>query len=164
MRASKKRGDAGGLEAASAPGLNPRGTLMRPTLPLLALLALLVGCGEVQVSLSTDATAYRPGDTVQLELRNEGTREVGYNLCTVRVERREDSGWSVTPHLGETEACELMLHTLKAGARAHGTLRLPSELGAGEYRVAHDVDTLRTDSEGRTVQEPVISNSFHIGP
>ncbi|RKG52541.1 hypothetical protein D7X30_33590 [Corallococcus sp. AB011P] len=135
---------------------------MRLTVPLMALTTLLVACGEVEVSLSTDATAYRSGDTVQLELRNEGTREVGYNLCDVRVERREDTGWSHTPHLGETEACQAIQHTLKASARAQGTLRLPSELAAGEYRIVHDVDTRETDSQGRAVQEPVISNSFLI--
>ncbi|WP_434300451.1 immunoglobulin-like domain-containing protein [Corallococcus exiguus] len=137
---------------------------MRLTVPLMTLTLLLMACGEVEVSLATDATAYRPGDTVQLELRNEGTREVGYNLCTARLERREDSGWGATPHLNETEACQLVLHTLKAGARAHGTLRLPAELPAGEYRIAHNVDTLRTDSDGRTVQEQVFSNPFRIEP
>ncbi|NPC73258.1 MULTISPECIES: immunoglobulin-like domain-containing protein [Corallococcus] len=137
---------------------------MRLTLPLMALTTLLVACGEVEVSLSTDATEYRPGDTVQFELRNEGTREVGYNLCTVRVERSQDTAWSTTPHLDEGEACPLIQHTLKAGARAHGTLRLPAEFPAGEYRIVHDVDTLRTDSEGRTLQEQVISNPFLIEP
>ncbi|MBN8471511.1 hypothetical protein JYJ95_33815 [Corallococcus exiguus] len=137
---------------------------MRPTLPLMALLTLLVGCGELQVSLFTDATAYRPGDTVQLELRNEGTREVGYNLCTVRVESRHGSAWSQIPHLGENEACPLMQHTLKGGARAQGSLTLPAELPAGEYRIAHDVDTLRTHTDGRTVQEQVLSNPFLIEP
>ncbi|QAT84570.1 hypothetical protein EJ065_3001 [Corallococcus coralloides] len=135
---------------------------MRLTLSLMALTTLLVACGEVEVSLSTDATAYRPGDTVQLELRNEGTREVGYNLCDVRLDRREDAGWSHTPHLGENEACLAIQYSLKAGARAHGSLRLPSELAAGEYRVTHDVDTRETDSEGRAVQEPVSSNPFLI--
>jgi uncharacterized protein YijF (DUF1287 family) len=129
----------------------------------MALTTLLVACGAVEVSLSTDATEYQPGDTVQLVLQNEGLREVGYNLCTVRLERREDSGWTHTPHLGEDEACPLILHTLGVGAQAQGTLRLPVELQAGEYRIAHDVDTLRTDSQGRAVHEPVISNPFLVG-
>ncbi|MHA7630174.1 immunoglobulin-like domain-containing protein [Corallococcus sp. M7] len=137
---------------------------MQRSLSLMALLTLLVGCGELEVSLFTDTTEYRPGDTVQLELRNEGTREVGYNLCMVRVERREDTGWLHTPHLGETEACQAYQDTLKGGDQAQGTLKLPAELAAGEYRVVHDVDTRETDSEGRTVQEPVISNSFLIEP
>jgi hypothetical protein len=136
---------------------------MRLTLPLMALTTLLVACGEAEVSLTTDATQYQPGATVQLVLQNHGIREVGYNLCTVRLERREDSGWTYTPHLGETEACLLMLHKLGAGAQAHGTLRLPVELRAGEYRIVHDVDTLRTDSQGRSVQEPVTSNPFLVG-
>ncbi|CAM3441138.1 hypothetical protein G4177_32195 [Corallococcus sp. ZKHCc1 1396] len=136
---------------------------MRRTLPLMALTLLLVACGEVEVSLTTDAATYQPGDTVQLLLQNEGLREVGYNLCVVRLELQEDSGWSHTPHLGETEACPLILHTLERRAQAQGTLRLPDTLRAGEYRVVHDVDTLRTDSQGRAAQEAVISNSFHVG-
>ncbi|WP_147439222.1 immunoglobulin-like domain-containing protein [Corallococcus sp. CA049B] len=135
---------------------------MRLTLPLMALTLLLVACGEVEVSLSTDATAYQPRDTVRLELRNEGTREVGYNLCLVRLERREDTGWSHTPHLGENVACLAIEYPLKAGARAHGSLTLPSELAAGEYRIVHDVNTRETDAQGRTVEEAVISNSFLI--
>jgi hypothetical protein len=136
---------------------------MRRTLPLMALTTLLVACGEVEVSLTTDAMQYQPGDTVQLVLQNQGIQEVGYNLCVVRIERREDSGWTYTPHLGEAEACPLMLHTLRGGAQAHDTLRLPVELRAGEYRIVHDVDTLRTDSQGRSVHEPVISNPFLVG-
>ena len=95
-------------------------------------------------------------------LQNQGTREVGYNLCTVRIERQEDSGWTHTPHLSVSEACPLMLHTLGGGEQAHGTLRLPTELRAGEYRIALDVDTLRTDSQGRAGQELVISNPFLV--
>jgi hypothetical protein len=129
----------------------------------MALTTLLVACGEVEVSLTTDATEYQPGDTVQLVLQNHGIREVGYNLCTVRLERREDSGWTYTPHLGEAEACPLMLQTLGVGAQANGTLRLPVELRAGEYRIVHDVDTLRTDAQGRSAQEPVTSNTFLVG-
>ncbi|KFE66347.1 hypothetical protein [Hyalangium minutum] len=51
-----------------------------------------------------------------------------------------------------------MLQTLGVGAQANGTLRLPVETRAGEYRILHEVDTLRTDSQGRSVQEPVTSN------
>ncbi|RKH68962.1 hypothetical protein D7W81_11665 [Corallococcus aberystwythensis] len=128
----------------------------------MVLTTLLVGCGEIEASLATDATEYQPGDTVQLVLQNEGTRELGYNLCVVRLERQEDSGWTHTPHLGESEACPLMLHTLDHGKQAQGTLRLPTELRAGEYRIVHEVDTLRTDSQGRTVHEPVTSNPFRV--
>ena len=135
---------------------------MRRALSLMALTTLLVACGEIEVSLTTDDTKYQPGDTVQLVLQNEGIRKVGYNLCTVRVELREDSGWTHTPHLGETEACQLMLHTLGGGEEAHGMLRLPAELRAGEYRIVHDVDTLRTDSQGQSIHEPVISNTFLV--
>ncbi|MBN8226824.1 hypothetical protein JYK02_04795 [Corallococcus macrosporus] len=135
---------------------------MRHTLPLLALTTLLMACGEVEVSLSTDATAYLPGDTVQLVLVNEGTREVGYNLCGARVEHREDGEWIPTPLLGETDACPAVLHTLKVGDQAHGMVTLHKELPAGEYRIVHDVDTLRTDAEGRSLQERVISNPFRI--
>jgi hypothetical protein len=136
---------------------------MRLTLPLMTLTTLLVACGEVEVSLTTDATEYQPGATVQLVLQNHGIREVGYNLCTVRLERREDISWTYTPHLGEAEACPLMLQTLRAGAQAHGTLRLPVEPRAGELRFVHDVDTLRTDSQGRSVRELVTSNTFLVG-
>ncbi|WP_147444124.1 MULTISPECIES: immunoglobulin-like domain-containing protein [Corallococcus] len=136
---------------------------MRHALSLMALTTMLVACGEVAVSLTTDATEYQPGDTVQLVLQNEGTRKVGYNLCTVRMERQEDSGWVYTPHLGENEACQLMQHTLKGGAQAQGTLLLPAALPTGEYRIVHDVDTLRTDSQGQTDREPVTSNTFHVG-
>ncbi|SEN28687.1 hypothetical protein SAMN05444354_13657 [Stigmatella aurantiaca] len=137
---------------------------MRLTLPLMALTTLMVACGEIEVSLTTDATAYQPGDTVQLLLQNQGTPKVGYNFCIVRIERREeDAGWTHTPHLGEDEACPAMSQTLKGGAQAQGTLRLPVELRAGEYRIVHEVDTFRTDSQGRTVQEPVTSNLFLVG-
>ncbi|RKG93332.1 hypothetical protein D7V88_03045 [Corallococcus terminator] len=128
----------------------------------MALTTLLVACGEVMVSLTTDATEYQPGDTVELVLQNQGTREVGYNLCVVRIEHQEESGWIHTPHLSVGEACQLPSYTLKAGAEAHDTLRLPAALPAGEYRIVHDVDTLRTDSEGRSEREPVISNTFLV--
>ena len=135
---------------------------MRRTFSLMALTLLMVACGEVEVSLFTEATEYRPGDTVELELQNQGTREVGYNLCAVRLERQDDAAWTPTPHRDENEYCQAILHTLEGGAKAQGTLRLPSELRSGEYRIVHDVDTLRADSEGRSVQEPVTSNPFLV--
>jgi hypothetical protein len=136
---------------------------MRHTLLLTALTLLLTACGGVDVSLSTDATEYRPGDTVQLLLQNEGHREVGFNLCFARLEHREDGAWVHTPHRGENEVCQANQLPLPAGSHAEGSLRLPTELPAGEYCVVHDVDTQETDAQGRTVQLPVVSSPFLVG-
>lgn len=135
---------------------------MRHLLLWMALLPLLAGCGDVEVSLSTDAATYQPGDTVQLLLRNQGIQEVGYNLCFARLERQEGGAWVHTPHLGEGEACPAIQESLRGGARADGTLRLPTELPAGEYRVVHDVDTREKDSEGRSVHVTVASGPFVV--
>jgi hypothetical protein len=129
----------------------------------MALTTLLSACGDVEVSLTTDAAEYQPGDTVQLLLRNQGLQEVGYNLCYVRLERQEGDGWAHTPHLGEDEVCPAIQYSLEAHAHADGTLRLPKELPAGEYRVVHDVDARQTDSEGRSVHVSVVSGTFFVG-
>lgn len=136
---------------------------MRHTLLLMALSTLLAACGGVEVSLLTDAAEYAPGDRVQLQLRNQGHQDVGFNLCYARLERQDGGGWVHTPHLAESEACPAIQHALEAGAYAEGSLRLPEALPAGEYRVVHDVDTRRTDSEGKGVHVEVATGTFHVG-
>lgn len=116
--------------------------------PLLA--ALLAACSQPAgseparldgVELAVLAASVPAGDTLRAELRNTGAGEVGYNLCSLGVERMEVSGWrAVEPNFTAT-ACLDRLYTLQPGETAHTFRVLPAGLPAGSYRLSTEVRT-----------------------
>jgi hypothetical protein len=105
-----------------------------------------VASGGAGPSLRTEATAYQPGDRVDLELRN-GLRPAGYNLCFAFVTLRghEAARWvtvaaDLGPSTGHLVACTGELLPLLPLARVQAAVHLPSDLPAGEYRLVHELE------------------------
>lgn len=111
----------------------------------LVMAALLAACSQPAgseparhegVELAVRAAPVRAGDTLWAELRNAGTGTVGYNLCSLEVERMEVSGWRpVEPDFTLT-ACLDRLYTLEPGETAPTFRVLPAGLAAGTYRLS----------------------------
>lgn len=114
------------------------------------VVALLAACSQPAgseparpdgVELAVLSSPVPAGDTLRAELRNTGAGEVGYNLCSLGVERMEVSGWApVEPNFTLT-ACLDRLYTLDPGETAHTFRVLPAGLPAGSYRLSTEVWT-----------------------
>lgn len=116
---------------------------MVKTVGVAALLALLAACsgspsdpapGDA-VEFAALGTSYRAGDTVRVELRNTGSRAVGYNLCDARLERREAFGWARDERYFVATACLAMLFRLEPGATAPTFRVVPAGMEPGTYRL-----------------------------
>jgi hypothetical protein len=118
-------------------------------LVLLSVLGLgcgVVSSGGVGPSMRTNATSYLPGDEVDLHLRN-GLRPAGANLCFafVTLQGHEAAGWvtvaaDLGPSTGHMVACTAELGPLPPLGGAQTTVRLPSDLPSGEYRLVHELE------------------------
>ena len=120
-----------------------------PRLPL-ALAALLAACSQpagsdpgqsTPVELAVLGTSYRAGDTLRAELRNNSLGVVGFNLCSLGVERVEVSGWAAVEPDFTAAPCLDRLYTLDPGEAAPTFRVLPAGLPAGSYRLSTEVWT-----------------------
>ena len=68
---------------------------------------------------------------MRLTLDNGENHQIGYNLCSSVLERRDGSAWTPVP---TNEVCTMVLLTLNPGRDATFEKRLPPDLPAGEYR------------------------------
>ena len=111
----------------------------------LVLSALLAACsqpagsepaGPQGVELAVRAAPVRAGDTLWAELRNTGAGTVGYNLCSLGVERMEVSGWRPVEPDFTLAPCLDRLYTLEPGESAPTFRVLPAGLAAGSYRLS----------------------------
>lgn len=107
------------------------------------------------VDLTTDASSYRAGYPVFLELRNNSSEDVGGNLCTafLSLERRVNDSWEqVKTGLARPQdtpaVCTTELRILKPGTAATQTAFLPEETTPGTYRITN---RLYIGSESETV-------------
>jgi hypothetical protein len=88
------------------------------------------------VELAVRAAPVRAGDTLWAELRNAGTGTVGYNLCSLEVERMEVSGWRPVEPNFTLGPCLDRLYTLEPGETAPTFRVLPAGMAAGSYRLS----------------------------
>ena len=109
-----------------------------------------------EIALAVQPAAPSPGDSVHLTLSNRTAGQVGYNLCTSRLERQTGAGWEPIP---SGRVCTMEIRGLPAGEEADYTLALPADLEPGSYRYATDVEP--PDPAGRT---PVASEPFRVQP
>jgi hypothetical protein len=88
------------------------------------------------VEFAVRATSVPAGDTLWAELRNAGAGTVGYNLCSLEVERMEVSGWKLVEPNFTLAPCLDRLYTLDPGETAPTFRVLPAGLPAGSYRLS----------------------------
>jgi hypothetical protein len=94
------------------------------------------------------AVVSQPG-SLELRLRNDSNRTLGYNLCTSNVERRNGQSWQA---VASQRICTMELRTLPPGKEARYSLTL-EQLAPGEYRVTTRVEGL----PGKLTTDP-----FHL--
>lgn len=130
----------------------------------LLLLALLGACGPSgsaegrggDLGLAVEPEVAQPGDSVVLLLRNGSGEPIGYNLCTSRLERREESEWVRLP---PDRVCTRELRTLPHGEVARYPLALAADLDAGSYRYLAMIARLESRS-----RDTVATERFEVVP
>ena len=75
---------------------------------------------------------------LELQLRNNSQRTLGYNLCASNLERRSGQAWQP---VASQRICTMELRTLAPGGEARYALAL-EELPPGEYRATTRVEGL----------------------
>lgn len=128
----------------------------------LALSAVLAACTpaiqasdmNTDLALTVQPDPARPGQPVELTLRNGTAADVGYNLCTSGLERRAGESWQAVP---SDRVCTMELRLLPPGDQARYPLDLEPELAPGEYRFRTRVERMQTGD-----REDVVSRPFQV--
>lgn len=111
---------------------------------------------DVALELEVEPEEVAAGDSITLELDNESSESVSYNLCSSGLEREAGGAWE---DVQSNRVCTRELRILPPGEEARYTLQLPDELSPGTYRVYTGVHLNDTD---RSTQ--LRSESFLVLP
>lgn len=112
--------------------------------------------GDTEVRLLAQADAFEPGAPVTLVLHNEGTEQIGFNLCFHVLERRDGEEWVFADD--PERACTTQLNLLDTGGTADFATTIPGDLAPGEYRYRIAVHFM-----GREERRDQVSEPFQIG-
>lgn len=133
---------------------------------MLALSTILLLCacastpepapGDVALELEVEPEEVAAGDSITLELDNESSESVSYNLCSSGLERESRGAWE---DVQSNRVCTRELRILPPGEEARYTLKLSDDLSAGTYRAYTGVHLNEAD---RSVQ--LRSESFRVVP
>lgn len=127
---------------------------MKTWITILLVGAAVDGCGTVTgdpvgdpaVALTLSPSRPVPGDSATLTLRNRTTEDIGYNLCTSGLQRRDGTAWIPVP---EDRVCTLELRSLRPGDEDSFTLAVPDTISGEAYRYVTNIEHLvagRSDS------------------
>lgn len=143
---------------------------MRNYINLIILgLVLVVGMGACDavglggggapkgISLDVPKTQWDRSETIQLRLRNDTDRSLGYNLCIRTLDRRVAGGWVPVQSKPENTACTGELNVLQPGREALSGQTIYSFIPGGTYRFRTSVEWPLNDGE-----VSVTSNGFGI--
>lgn len=128
------------------------------------MIAFVAACGPTgspgdsggDVELAVEPQAAQPGDSVELLLRNGSGEAIGYNLCTTRLERREEAEWVRLP---PDRVCMRELRTLPPGEVARYPVALAADLDPGSYRYLAMIAKLEARS-----RDTVTTDTFEVVP
>lgn len=131
-------------------------------IPLIGLAVLLSACAagnsanvdSFGLDFDVDPDDVMPGDSITLELENDNSTPVSYNLCSSTLEMQRGNEWS---GVTEDRMCTRELRILAPGEEAHFRLQLPQTLEAGRYRFTTAV---QLEEGSRTEQIP--SETFEV--
>ncbi|HUF12674.1 MAG TPA: immunoglobulin-like domain-containing protein [Longimicrobiales bacterium] len=107
--------------------------------PLALAAVLLTGCDDIfgsgpeGIELRATASHYAAGDLATIRLTNHTDESIGYNLCMLRLERREPDGWVEIP-FREALPCLAIVYSLAPGESDQFVVELPDSLAGGDYR------------------------------
>jgi hypothetical protein len=131
---------------------------LRVLVTLVLLHAAVVGCAGIPlgVVLAPVGANHRPGDYLEIELRNPSSRTIHPELCRLELQRRCKERWPKVPNRDLDErVCLGYAEPLRPGATTRTRLRLDSATPAGSYRVATTVEVA-----GQTY--PLHSSTFSV--
>lgn len=109
------------------------------------------------VTLTLDATTYKPSAEVRMTIASRARDNLGYNPCGNRViERQAGTSWVLHPE--PDRVCTMEIRFLRPGETVAATTSLPADLSPGTYRI---VLTLTPETGGGS---PVraISPTFRV--
>ena len=131
---------------------------------MLALSTILLLCacastpepapGDVALELEVEPEEVAAGDSITLELDNESSESVSYNLCSSGLEHNQAGAWHPIP---SNRMCTMELRTLAPGEETRYPLEMPGGLEAGEYRFLTNLDMMGA-AEGGSVR----SGTFRV--
>jgi hypothetical protein len=110
------------------------------------------------VTFSVQDTSFKQGDTIAVVLKNESAYTLGYNLCLVDLERKENTGWKTVQRFPNDAACIAVLKALEPRTEANGYQIVYAFIQPGLYRFRGSVDL----PVGGGRQVSIVSNSFRI--
>jgi hypothetical protein len=84
------------------------------------------------ITIAVDSGSLAAGGTLQFRLVNGSMQNLGYNLCTARLERRASSGWTAVV---DDRVCTMELRVLAPGDTARSLRILDRGLESGDYRI-----------------------------
>lgn len=136
---------AGCHQSTAGPGLD-QDVALQPGNALLA--------NEADLTLLAEADSFEPGAEVALTLVHHAGEQVGFNLCSHALERRNGDDWTMLEFF---RICTAHLNLLSPGETAEYEAALPSGLSSGEYRFR--IALYLVDGED---QRDLVSNSFEV--
>jgi hypothetical protein len=107
--------------------------------------------GTPGLSVTTDTTAYAPGEAVKLTITNQSDETYWFNVCMDQLERRDGNDWVTVE---SDRVCIAIAQQLPAPGVAQAAYPLEADLPDGEYRVAVRLSNAIV----------VRSNAFSIAP
>lgn len=105
------------------------------------------------IRLLVQPTTVPSGESFTLVLVNDSTEQIGYNLCTSELARRDGAAWMPVP---SDRVCTMELRPLEPGMEARYTLETRPPLAPGEYRVVTGVARMPDESMIAVASEPFL--------
>ena len=87
------------------------------------------------ITVSTDTRTYRPGDPVELRIRNSDSGSYTFNPCTRTLEREQDEVADQWTEVKEERMCTMIAHVLDPNSSRVERTELGEELSPGRYRM-----------------------------
>lgn len=155
----------GGGDAPAAGA--PRPATARPASATAVPRSPVVRDGRLAGRLLVTPSTAKPGDRLQMTVKNVGTITLSYGL-TQRVQRRVDGRWrnAAKKIYGTSEpGFRLLAYNVEPGKRGRGRIdriALPDDLDRGTYRVLKHVSAGATDLDTHDVLNATLKATFVV--
>ena len=90
---------------------------------------------SASITVVTDTRTYRPGDPVELRIRNSDSRGYTFNPCTRTLEREKEDAPDSWAEFKEERMCTMIAHVLEPNSSRVERTELGEELPPGRYRM-----------------------------
>lgn len=90
---------------------------------------------SASITVATDTRTYRPGDPVELRIRNSDSRSYTFNPCTRTLEREKEDAADSWGEVKEERMCAMIAYVLEPNSSRVERTELGEELPPGRYRM-----------------------------